>query len=147
MFIDPFGMQVNWSSIASLKGTRSDIWILIPSGVIVNRLLPKTGKIKNKEKLEDFFGLSIEQLRDIFYHKDKGTSLFGEIYDETSKLHNPIERIVELYSQQMKTIWKYASQPLILKNSKNAPIFHFVFASNNKTAMNIASQIITKKSK
>lgn len=147
VFIDPFGMQVNWESIAALKGTRSDIWILIPSGVIVNRLLPKKGKIKNKEKLESFFGLSIDQIRDIFYHKEEGESLFGDNYNETSKLDNPIERIVQLYSKQMKNVWKNVSSPLILKNSKNVPIFHLIFASNNPTAMKIASQIIIKKSK
>jgi hypothetical protein len=42
-------MQINWESIASLKDTRTDIWILIPTGVIVNRLLDKSGELKHKE--------------------------------------------------------------------------------------------------
>jgi len=45
----------------------------------------------------------------------------------------------------LKEIFKHVtSRPLILKNSKNVPIFHFVFASNNQTALKIASQIIGK---
>lgn len=43
VFLDPFGMQVRWESIAALEGTRTDIWILIPTGVIVNRLLDRKG--------------------------------------------------------------------------------------------------------
>src|SRR5665213_1594986 len=31
-FIDPFGMQLKWESIAALKGFSVDIWILVPSG-------------------------------------------------------------------------------------------------------------------
>ena len=61
IFLDPFGMQVNWQSIFSLKETRSDIWILLPTGVIVNRLLDKKGKLKHIKKLESFFGLSEEE--------------------------------------------------------------------------------------
>src|SRR3989339_763256 len=33
--LHPFGMQINWESIESLRDTRTDIWILVPTGVIV----------------------------------------------------------------------------------------------------------------
>lgn len=147
LFVDPFGMQINWESIASLKGTRSDIWILIPSGVAVNRLLPKTGKVKNKTKLEKFFGLDYDDLHDFFYADKSNNTLFGKV-SRIEKLANPIERVAELYKIQLKTVWENVTpNPLILRNSKNVPIFHFHFASNNDNAMKIASQIIKKKQK
>jgi hypothetical protein len=65
IFLDPFGMQINWDSIASLKETRSDIWILVPTGVIVNRLLDKKGNLKSIDKLESFFGLSGEEVNNL----------------------------------------------------------------------------------
>lgn len=34
--------------------------------------------------------------------------------------------------------------PLVLTNNRGVPIFHFVFASNNQTAVNIAQQIIKR---
>lgn len=147
LFIDPFGMQVDWNSIASLEGTRSDIWILIPTGVTVNRLLPKSGEVSNPKKLERFFGLSYEELFNFFYtHKTEDT-LFGKV-ESVEKLENPIDKIVALYKNQLQTIWNYVTDPpLILKNSRNVAIFHLLFASNNKTAFNIASQIIGKKQK
>ncbi len=147
LFIDPFGMQINWESIASLKDTRSDIWILIPSGVAVNRLLPKTGKVKSKAKLERFFGLDYDDLHNFFYTDKSTRTLFGKVR-RIEKLANPIERVAELYKNQLKTVWKnVTSKPLILKNSKNVAIFHLHFASNNNNAMKIASQIIEKKQK
>ena len=55
----------------------------------------------------------------------------------------PIEKIVYLYIKRLKTIWKYVTDPpLVLLNKKNSPIFHFVFASNNKTGFKIADYII-----
>ena len=145
ILLDPFGMQVNWDSIAKFKDTRSDIWILLPSGVAINRLLPKSGLLNNEKKLEDFFGYSVDEIKNIFYKRTKVYTLFGE-EDKTNKIANPINKIVQIYIKQLKSIWNYVTEkPLVLLNSKNVPIFHFLFASNNKTGLKIASSIISKK--
>ena len=142
VFLDPFGMQIDWKSITELKDTRSDVWILVPTGVIVNRLLDKKGKLKFSNKLESFFGLPIAEIKSYFYKEQKIQTLFGE-ENVIIKVSEPIEKIAKLYAQQMKTIWDYVTEePLVLKNSNNSPIFHFVFASNNKNAKKIAKQII-----
>src|SRR5713101_5337050 len=42
VFLDPFGMQVEWSLIETLGRTQAiDLWLLFPLGVAVNRLLPR----------------------------------------------------------------------------------------------------------
>jgi len=42
MFLDPYGMQVDWSLIEAIAKTRAvDLWILFPLGIAVNRLLIK----------------------------------------------------------------------------------------------------------
>lgn len=58
-FIDPYGMSVNWSSIEALKGLGVDLWILVPTGIGVNRMLKKDGKITDAWfiKLEKFLGV------------------------------------------------------------------------------------------
>lgn len=142
VFLDPFGMQINWDSIASLKETRTDIWILVPTGVIVNRLLDKACKLKHTAKLQSFFGLSEEEIKKEFYQKTTQNTLFGK-EEITTKIAKPIEKIANLYVKQLGTIWKYVSdKPLKLVNSRGVPIFHLVFASNNATALKIAKQII-----
>lgn len=145
VFLDPFGMQIKWNSIKQLKDTRSDIWILVPSGVAINRLLDRKQQLKYGNKLEEFFGLSIEEIKDIFYRDKKEETLFGSVED-IQKITNPILKIMEIYIRQLKSIWNYVTEsPLILKNSRNTPIFHFLFASNNKTALKIASEIVEKE--
>lgn len=143
VFLDPFGMQINWDSIDELKGTRTDIWILVPTGVIVNRLLDKAGKLEFSDKLVSFFGLPIEQIKSHFYEEKVVHTLFGEEETINVKLTRPIEKIAKLYATRMKTIWQYVTEePLVLKNRTGSPIFHFVFASNNPNAKKIAKQII-----
>jgi three-Cys-motif partner protein len=143
IFLDPFGMQIDWSSIEQLKGTRSDLWILVPTGVIVNRLLDKAGKLTHLEKLESFFGLSEAEIRARFYKREQVTTLFGEPEEIVAKVSQPIQKIAELYIERLNTIWTEVTKtPLVLKNSMNTPIFHFVFASNNKTGLKIAKDIL-----
>jgi len=135
-------MQINWSSIESLKGTRSDVWILVPTGVIVNRLLDRNAELKCSPKLEAFFGLPESEIKDIFYTTESDQTLFGET-EIIKKVEKPIEKIAKVYSERLSEIWKYVThKPLKLVNSLGLPIFHFVFASNNETARKIANQII-----
>ena len=145
VLLDPFGMQVDWRSIELLRGTRTDLWILIPTGVIVNRLLDRKCELTHIEKLSSFFGKDEEFLKEFFYKKKKVDNLFGET-EIVEKVKKPIEKIAELYIDQLKTIFDYVTEkPLVLYNTRNTPIFHFACASNNATAISIASQIIKKK--
>jgi hypothetical protein len=86
--------------------------------------------------------LNEEEIIQYFYQKETQPTLFGE-KEIITKVNNPIEKIANLYSQRLKTIWKFVTEkPLRLENSKGVPIFHFVFASNNESALKIAKQII-----
>lgn len=98
ILLDPFGMQINWESIKQLAGTRSDIWILVPSGVAINRLLDKKMKLRSVKKLEGFFGLPKERIEEIFYKVETESSLFGEV-ESVNKINDPINRIVDIYIQ------------------------------------------------
>lgn len=144
VLLDPFGMQINWSSIEKLAATRTDLWILIPTGVIINRLLDKRGELLYRNKLESFFGLSEQEIRDYFYVSERHETLF---WNDTilRKVEKPIEKIADLFIERLKLIFNEVSdKPLAMYNSCNVPIFHFAFASNNKAAKRIAEQIVGK---
>ena len=145
VLLDPFGMQVDWTSIEQLKGTRTDLWILIPTGVIVNRLLDRKCELTHIDKLKSFFGKEEDFLKEYFYKKKVVNTLFGET-EIVEKVKQPIQKIAELYIEQLHSIFEYVTpHPLVLYNTRNTPIFHFACASNNETAIKIASQIISKK--
>jgi three-Cys-motif partner protein len=101
-FIDPYGMSLDWSSIEVLKGYGIDIWILVPTGIGVNRLLKTSGDISEAwlAKLEKFLGLKREFILKYFYKEKKTMTLFGE---ETviEKENQAIEKAGELYRNRL----------------------------------------------
>lgn len=67
VFLDPFAMEVSWDCIEKLKGTSTDLWILVPTGTIINRLLGRNGELLAPAKLSGFFGMTEDEIKGIFY--------------------------------------------------------------------------------
>lgn len=144
-FIDPYGMQVKWPALETLKGLGIDLWILVPTGIGINRLLKKKEKSGRVwfETLGNFFGLDPKEIEDKFYYEDPQMDLFGD--RKFKKIENAVEVAADLYRERLKTIFKYVSDPLPLRNSTNAVLFHFMAASNVPVAVKIANDIIKKE--
>lgn len=147
-YIDPCGMQLNWSSLETLQKLSVDAWILIPTGMGVNRLLKKDGKISDAwlSKLEIFLGMTQQDIRNYFYNEQIISTLFGDEIKIT-KEQQAIERSAELYSERLKKLFKFVSKPYILKNSSNSVMFHFLMVSNNESAVKVANEIVMKYNK
>jgi ATP-dependent Zn protease len=125
------------------------LWILVPTGVIINRLLER--KIDQEkglihaEKLKSFFGMNEEEIRSFFYTEKQVQTLFGE-EEIITKAENSIRKIAQLYVKKLKEVFpSVTDEPMVLYNNHNVPIFHLVFASKNKTAKEIAQDIINKQ--
>ncbi len=132
----------------ALKDLNIDAWILVPTGMGVNRLLKKNGQISDAwlERLEVFLGMPKEEIIKYFYNKTVVQTLFGEQV-VTSKEQRAIERSAELYEARLKEIFKYVTNPYVLKNKSNSTMFHFYMVSNNKTARKIGNEIVEKYNK
>lgn len=144
-YIDPCGMQLNWSSLETLEKLSVDVWILIPTGMGVNRLLKTNGLISDAwlAKLEIFLGMDKEDILAHFYNEKIVHTLFGE-EKVVTKEERAIEKSAILYSKRLGNLFKFVSEPYVLKNKSNSVMFHFLMASNNATAVKIANQIVKK---
>lgn len=141
-YIDPCGMQVEWRSIECLRGLPMDIWILVPTGLGVNRLLKNNGQISEAwlERLEKFLGMERNEIEKFFYKKQE--NLFGEILK--LKVDDAIKKSGRLYHSRLKSVFEYVSNAYELKNSSNSVMYHLFLTSNNKTAINIANDVVVK---
>ncbi|MBD3275677.1 MAG: three-Cys-motif partner protein TcmP [Candidatus Marinimicrobia bacterium] len=148
VFLDPYGMQVKWSTIQALAETQAvDLWILFPLGLAVNRLLKRNTVPKGAwaERLTDIFGT--DSWINEFYEKSQQTGLFeGEMgFIKTTNF----DGISRYFVKRLKTIFeKVAENPLPLVNSRNNPLYLLCFAASNPkgapTAVKIAQNILGK---
>lgn len=148
VFIDPYGMSVNWASIESLKGLGVDLWILVPTGIGVNRMLINDGRISDSwmQKLESFLGYSREEIMKHFYKSTIHQTLFGEEVN-IQKEKDAVILAGELYTRKLKQVFSDVSKSFVMRNSQNSIMYHFMMAANNKTAIKIANEVIEPKYK
>ncbi|MGB4769810.1 MAG: three-Cys-motif partner protein TcmP [Chitinophagaceae bacterium] len=147
-YIDPCGMQLNWNSLETLQKLSVDVWILVPTGMGVNRLLKNDSNISDAwvAKLEIFLGMEKEEIIKYFYKEKVSHTLFGE-ETITSKEDKAIEKSALLYRERLAKLFRFVSEPYILKNRSNSIMFHFFMASNNKSAVKVANEIVAKYNK
>jgi three-Cys-motif partner protein len=142
-YIDPCGMQVEWRSIESLRDLPIDMWILVPTGLGVNRLLKTNGQISEAwaGKLEIFLGLSRGEIEKWFY---KNVETLFENITIVEKQNDAITISANLYQSRLKEVFKFVSKPFELRNSSNSIMYHLFLASNIKAAEKIANDIVKK---
>jgi three-Cys-motif partner protein len=145
VFLDPYGVDVEWSTIKAIAGTRSiDLWVLFPLAMGVGRMVTKSGHIPDPwaAHLDRIFGTS--EWREAFYYSNTREGLFGP---ETQIEKAPMVNIGKYYNERLGTVFAgVASNPAILYNSKNSPLYLLCFAVGNlrgkPLALRLANQIL-----
>jgi three-Cys-motif partner protein len=143
VFLDPFGMEVDWTLIEALAETKAvDLWILFPL-FATNRLLVKSGKIPIAwaARLTRVFGTSDWQKE--FYETESSTLIEG--FEITKKVADET-KIKNYFVERLRSKFAAVAEPMILRNRKDAPLYLFCFAAGNErgapTALKIAQGII-----
>ena len=141
LFIDPFGMQVEWPTIQAIASTEAiDLWLLFPLGVAVNRLLRRDGQIDQplRQRLDLLFGTP--DWYDAFYETTVEQTLFGE-ETRTRKVAG-FDKIGHYFVARLKTVFAgVAEEPLPLYNSRNNPLYLLCFAAGNPRGAPVAVRI------
>lgn len=144
VFLDPYGMEVEWATIEALAKTRAvDLWILFPLGQAVIRLLtrqPPDGPWA--DRLTRFFGT--DEWRNAFYKPSPQYLLFSN--EHTLERDADFEVIGEFFRDRLLTLFPGVSRTHPLRNSKGVPIYLLCLAAANAkgapTAIKIANDIL-----
>jgi three-Cys-motif partner protein len=141
LFLDPYGMQVEWKTIDAIAKTKAiDLWVLFPLGIGVNRLLTKSGGIPQSWKKRLDLLLGTEDWYEEFYRVESAPTLFGKPEDQIVKA--TVSTIGQYFIQRLKTVFTgVADEPKVLLNSANCPLYLLCFAVGNPKGANIALKI------
>lgn len=146
VFLDPYGMQVDWATIVAIAATKAiDLWLLFPLGMAVNRLLTRQGPPPEawERRLTRFFGT--DDWKSAFYQRTTVRTPFGE--EEMFAKDTDYEAISRYFVSRLKTVFVgVAENPLPLRNARNVPLYLLCFAAGNargaETAVKIAGHIL-----
>ena len=139
VFLDPFGMQVPWSTIEMLAKTRAvEVLINFPVGMAIQRLLKVTGKFTEQEraKLSDYFGDT--GWYDLLYRETP--TLFGDTVIE--KMDHSGDRLVSWYQSRLRDAFGFSPRPHLVRNTRKSPLYYLVFAGPNRTGAKIAEHVL-----
>ena len=148
LFLDPYGMQVEFETLRAVAGTRAiDLWLLFPLGIGINRLLTRSGRIPDawRRRLDRFLGTA--DWYDDFYSKQISKDLFGNPDVELVKAK--VETIAPYFTRRLQGIFAaVAGNPRVLYNASNCPIYMLCFAAANpkgsKVAIPIAEHLLKR---
>jgi three-Cys-motif partner protein len=141
LFLDPYGMQVEWQTIEAVAGTRAiDMWLLFPLGVAVNRLVMKSANIPESWRKCLTKLLGTDEWEQAFYRVEAVPSLFGG--DEERIVKASQESIGVFFNDRLKKIFAgVAEPPGVLRNSTGSPLYLLCFAAANPKGATIALRI------
>lgn len=142
LFLDPFATQVDWSTIERVARFNAlDTWILFPLSAIT-RMLPRSRQPDDistrwTDNLNRVFG--DDSWRNL-YEVSQQLNFFG---DEQLQRQPGADGILEIYKGKLADLFgdRFLSQSKQFTNSRNSPIFEFIFCAGHPRGSQIAKRI------
>ena len=142
VFADPFGMQVDWETIEAVAACPIiDFWYLVPTGLALNRMATKSGKMPKSwsEKLDRSLG--DKDWRERRYRRKEEEGLFG-LVESVEKVADVILIEDDFQARLSKAFPFVAKNRMQLKDGGRV-LFTLMFACSNPSlkAHGVASGI------
>ena len=140
VFLDPFGMQVPWSTIQSLGKTKAiEVLLNFPLGMAIQRLLTRSGEIPPSWQisLDTFFGS--QDWRQLAY--EESSDLFGP---RVTKASGSGLKLLEWYRDRLRRIFGHVSTARLIKNTRGSPLYHLIWAGPHRKGLVGAEYILSK---
>ncbi len=142
LFLDPFSTEVDWSTtthIARLE--RLDTWMLFPIGAL-SRLMPRD---RDPSEVHP----SLVDILNRVFGDDRWRQLYskpaqGDFFKSNRKERTGgVEALLRFYMKQLHTVFgsRLLKKSIRLSNSKNAPLYEFIFCAGSPRGKNLAHKI------
>jgi len=140
--LDPYGLSVDWKLIDTIghMGSVEIFFNFMVMGANRNVLWSDRSKVPpSRLKLMDrVWG---DRTWESTAYRQSEPDLFGTVEQKA-----PNEQLMDAYRTRLKDVagFKFVPQPVPMRNTRRATVYYLFFASPNKTANKIVSDIFTK---
>lgn len=142
LFLDPFATEVEWSTIETIAGFNAlDTWLLFPTSAIARMLptsrLPEDIAPEWAERLTRVFG--DETWRNLYREASQGM-LFE---NEGVERERGVDGLLAIYKGNLERLFggRFLKKSRTLKNSKESPLFEFLFCVGKPKGIKLATRI------
>lgn len=138
VFLDPYGMSVNWSTLEILAETqRVDVWYLFPRAAVIHQLANDLDAIDGgkRRSLARIFG-SDDWENEFYSSRPAQASLFDPEPIQKKGRHATSNEIAAFARKRLREIFCYVSNPLPLV-VKGHDYFELYCLSNNRNAIGL----------
>ncbi len=143
-FLDPYKMLLDWQVLKAAASTRAiEVFIHFPTvDVQRNALRHDRSKVRADDRARMTAMWGDASWESIAYANIAG--LFGPIEER-----QPIDKLIEEFRMRLKKLagFKFVSKALPMLNRKNGIVYHLIFATQNETAVKIATEIMEAEQK
>jgi three-Cys-motif partner protein len=149
LFLDPFGMDVEWEAIAGIARTGAiDLWVLYPLGLPLSRLASDTVDVPGawRRHLDQLLGS--DAWRSEFVRAAPEPSLFR---DELAIAHTRSVVIGRHVAARLRSVFPAVSEtPQVLRDDVGRPLYLCCFAASARdatTSIRFANSLLSKLAK
>ncbi len=143
MFLDPYGMSVDWQTLEAIQKTEAiDVWYLVSLSGLFRQATHDAEKLDESKRAALTRMIGTSEWEQAWYALTQRTNLFGET-DERLARTAEVDDMEGYFGERLRTLFPRVLPPLRLNDDRGIPQFALFFAISNKApkAIGLASKI------
>ncbi|MDP1642844.1 MAG: three-Cys-motif partner protein TcmP [Phenylobacterium sp.] len=151
MFLDPYGMNVEWQTLEAIRRTEAiDLWYLVSLSGLYRQATHRGSALDEKKRAALSRMLGTPAWEKAWYEEDRQRDLLSMLDSEETRRTASLDLMEDFVLQRLRSLFPTVLEPLRLKNDRNAPMFSLFFAMSNpspaaaRVAIPIAQHILTQ---
>ena len=145
MFLDPYGLSVDWETLVAISKTQAiDVWYLVSLAGLFRQATRDPEKLDPHKRAALTRMLGTPDWEKAWYAEDVSVDMFSDDgIRRTTYRWADVSEMERLVGERLKSIFAQVLPPLRLHNERGAPMFALFFAISNPEpkAIGLATKI------
>ncbi|MGX9120298.1 three-Cys-motif partner protein TcmP [Mesorhizobium sp. BHbsci] len=143
MFLDPYGMAVDWATLELVRQTEAiDVWYLVSLAGLFRQASHDPANLTPKKRAAITRMLGTDEWERAWYNRKIVTDLLGSV-DETHQRIADVDSMERFVESRLKSLFPKVLPPVRLRTDRNVPAFSLFLAISNPEpkAIGLATRI------
>ena len=142
VFLDPFGMQVDWATIEAIARTKAiDMWYLFPAFMGVARMVPRTGSAPQAWEARLDRCLGERRWREVFYAESSVPDLFDTVRKSRRRTFD-LATVERYFKGRLVSVFAGVAQRALPLSKGRRVMYLLFFACGNEKGRSVALPIV-----